>query len=293
MELQNYLRIHGLDKTCQDLKLINKVHQDYPELILIKYDQIESDFSRIEVRQARGIILNREQDWEVISRSYDKFFNYLEPGAAEIDWNTARVYEKLDGSLAVLYWWDNQWQVQTSGSPDASGNVGDWGITFKELFWETWNNLKYELPLAPDVQMWPMCYSFELMTPKNRVIVPHKASKIALHGIRTLNPDLNYPEYDPIPRAKIYNWEFVRSFPLGSWKEITEASKILDPMEQEGYVVCDANFNRVKVKSPQYVAIAHLKDSVEHSQRRLVEIIRSNEGTEFLTYFPEFTDRFI
>ncbi len=42
-----------------------------------------------------------------------------------------------------------------------------------------------------------------------------------------------------------------------------------ESMESEGYIVCDRDFNRVKVKSPQYVAIAHLRESF--SARRLLK----------------------
>lgn len=56
-----------------------------------------------------------------------------------------------------------------------------------------------------------------------------------------------------------------------------------------GYVVVDAQFNRVKVKHPSYVAI-HLRDG--HSTRRLVEIIQAGEVGEFLTYFPEWREEF-
>ncbi len=59
-------------------------------------------------------------------------------------------------------------------------------------------------------------------------------------------------------------------------------------MEFEGYVVRDANFNRIKLKSPQYVALAHLKDGF--GPKRLIEIVRNNTAEEFLSYFPEWTE---
>jgi len=40
--------------------------------------------------------------------------------------------------------------------------------------------------------------------------------------------------------------------------EVVSASKKLNPALAEGFVVCDANFNRLKIKSPSYVALAHL-----------------------------------
>jgi hypothetical protein len=54
------------------------------------------------------------------------------------------VYAKEDGSLCQLFWYDNKWNIATSGSPDASGNVGDWGFTFEELFWKIWEKIKNE-----------------------------------------------------------------------------------------------------------------------------------------------------
>lgn len=62
-------------------------------------------------------------------------------------------------------------------------------------------------------------------------------------------------------------------------------------MKGEGYVVCDQFFRRIKIKSPQYVAITLLKSNLKSSffQRRLLEIINCNEGEELLSYFPEWS----
>ena len=78
-----------------------------------------------------------------------------------------------------------------------------------------------------------------------------------------------------------------RSFPLSTFDDGIEAAKGLRPMECEGYVVVDRHFNRIKVKSPQYVALSHLKEGM--SARRLLEIVRMNERDEFLAHFPEWT----
>jgi hypothetical protein len=75
---------------------------------------------------------------------------------------------------------------------------------------------------------------------------------------------------------------------LFSWDDILEAANKLNPMEAEGYVVCDAEYNRVKVKSPQYVAMAHMREGF--TTRRMLEIVRTNEQSEFLTYFPEYAE---
>jgi len=56
-------------------------------------------------------------------------------------------------------------------------------------------------------------------------------------------------------------------------------------------VVVDKYFNRVKVKSPLYVALNHLSQGVT-THGNIVEIIRKNEQDEFLSYFPEFHEVF-
>ncbi len=56
-----------------------------------------------------------------------------------------------------------------------------------------------------------------------------------------------------------------------------------------GYVVVDAKFNRVKVKSPQYVCLSLMswKDKDGLNIRRMLEVVRVNEGEEFISYFPQ------
>lgn len=48
---------------------------------------------------------------------YKKFFNFGEDCAATIDWNTAKVQEKIDGSLISLYWYDDSWHISSTGCP--------------------------------------------------------------------------------------------------------------------------------------------------------------------------------
>lgn len=280
MELQEYLRQHGLETLCATYQIKVTRHRQYPELACLKYSQIESPPGEKIVQQCRGIILDESQDWQIVSYPYDKFFNYGEGHAAAIDWNTAKVYEKLDGSLTVLYFHRGEWRVQTSGTPDAAGEVNGFGFNFAELFWKVWQELGYQLPSATDE-----CFMFELMTPYNRIVVQQANNQIVLHGVRNIQTLL---ESEPSFWADKYGWELVASYPLTSWKEVIEAAQHLDPMDSEGYIICDANFNRVKVKSPQYVAISHLREGF--STRRMIEIVLTNEGEEFLAYFPEWTE---
>ena len=61
-------------------------------------------------------------------------------------------------------------------------------------------------------------------------------------------------------------------------------------MNAEGYVVVDKDFNRVKIKSPTYVALHHMRNNGVLSYERGIEIVRGNELEEVVTYFPEFKE---
>ena len=66
--------------------------------------EINADFYDPIVQEARGIILDTER-YEVVCWPFRKFGNYSEGYADRIDWSSARVLEKIDGSIIKL-WYD-------------------------------------------------------------------------------------------------------------------------------------------------------------------------------------------
>lgn len=254
-------------------------HGTYPNLVSLKYHQVESPMGDPLVQQCRGIVLDQDDDWRVASRPFDKFFNYGEGHAAHVDWMTAKVQEKLDGSLMSLYFYDGAWQVASSGTPDAGGDVNGNQLTFAELFWQTWEELGYSLPAIED-----NTYMFELMTRWNRVVVPHEKSRLVLIGIR----DRNTGDEECVHAPSNIAWERVKAFPLQTAEDIEQTFATIDPLKQEGYVVVDSAFHRVKVKHPGYVAIHHMRDGF--GPKRALEIVRSGETSELLVHFPEWAN---
>lgn len=284
--VRDFLRENGLDALLDRTKCLVNRHEGYPNLVLLKYNMIDSPMDDPLVRSCRGIILDEADGWRVVCRPYDKFFNYGEGRAAEIDWETARVYEKLDGSLMTLYYYDG-WQVSTTGYPDARGLVQKGNpLTFRDLFWRIWNQQRDPIYLLPRREI-ECCYMFEMMAPENRVVVAHHTPRLVLHGIRSVvtGKELPFAVF-----GKVRNWECAKTYNLNSLDDVISATAELQGIKNEGFVVCDANFNRVKVKSMSYVALHHLKSTM--CRRRLIELIQANEGDEFLGYFPEYTDEY-
>lgn len=158
--------------------------------------------------------------------------------------------------------------------------MNDTAMTFSDLFWEVWHRENYSLPAETH-----LCFAFELCTKHNRVVVQHAEPSLTLIGVRNPNGGTQYPV-----DAFGHMFRPVRSFGLGSFSDIIQTFQTMEPLKQEGYVVVDGAFNRVKVKHPGYVAIHNLKDG--HSTRHLVEIIQAGETSEFLAYFPEWRPEF-
>lgn len=129
------IREKGLEKVVKKHSLKCKQSKVHPELVCLHYNQIHANFQRRIDRECRGIILNRDDDWAVVSLPYMKFFNYGERFAHQIDWGSGvRIYEKLDGSILTMYYYNRQWHVQTSSIPDASGMIPGNNV----WFWCVW-----------------------------------------------------------------------------------------------------------------------------------------------------------
>lgn len=280
MLVQDFLRTGGTLSGLTEKYAIKATRsRTNPSLVLLKYNQIDSPMGQQIVQECRGLILDESDDWRVISQSFRKFFNAEEGHAAPIDWATATVQEKLDGSLCVLYHYAGLWRVQTLGHPDAAGQVGGEPFTFAELFWETFAAHGWSVPENTD-----MCVSFELMTKWNRIVVMHAEPKLCMIGIR------NRATGAELPLGHLPQYKAVRALPLQNLADVVATFQTMEPLKQEGYVVVDAEFNRIKVKHPGYVAIHHLKDGC--SRRRLTEIVQAGEVGEFLAYFPEWEAEF-
>lgn len=285
LEIQEFLR--GRNDAIESLKktygVTAKRHSRHSNLVLLRYNQYESPLGIKMVQQCRGIILDSYRDWTIVARAYDKFFNRGEKEAATIDWGTARVQEKIDGSLIVLYGYDGKWHVATGGMPDGSGVVHANQETFACYFRETLE----QYPNAcgqwlPNVEC-GLCFFFELTGPKNRLVVVKEEAGLTLLGAR----DMRTQEEMTAIQASGYfpNIPIPTEYMLKEW-EIDASFDMMSPLSQEGYVIVDSQFNRIKVKHPGYVALHHAKDGM--GPRAFIEIARTGEEGEILATFPEY-----
>jgi hypothetical protein len=277
LEIQILLRLHGLSHVKEYLKLDVKEKGD---LVLLKYRQLEADWSKTALLDCRGIILDRSKDWKLVSYPYEKFFNLGEGYCAQIDWDTAKIFQKVDGSLINIYWYNNTWNVQTSGVIDAKAQTNHATMLFDELFWMSvvaMYGSKDEFISRLDVNY---NYMFELCTPWNIVVTPHEDYTVKLHGVR----DMRTLKYVDLVES---NLEKVKQYDLSSVDEMLAQFEHMT-WDEEGFIIVDANYNRAKCKNPKYVAVHHVKSGV--SPYEIINVIKTNEIDEFCVYFKEKTE---
>ena len=246
---------------------------------LFKYSQIDSDFHNPVVRESRGIIL-----WisgsDVIPACvpFSKFGNYGEDYADSIDWSTARVQEKVDGSIIKLWNWEGQWHVSTNGTINAFNAELPGGLIFKN-FGELFMEAAQKAILIFDELDPRFTYIFELVSPYNRVVVPYE--DVSIYHIGTRSNETGR-EFDMNIQVKI-----PAEYPLQTLEDCVEVAKTF-PYSQEGFVVVDGDWNRVKIKSPAYVAAHHVVNNHVVTNARILNLVLTGEQQEFLTYFPEY-----
>lgn len=255
------------------------------EFALLAYNQIASNFSYRIVQECRGIIFH-VPTLTPVCIPFFKFFNVQEGLASPIDWSTAKVQEKIDGSITKVWFFDEEWHVSTNGTINAdnatlqtpNGEIK----TYLDLFLSA-ENLPEDFLAQLDKRF---TYIFEIVSPWNRVVIPYKQTEIYFIGCRN---NTTYEEVDPalcdldIQRPEEY-----------SLKTIDECLAVAEklPFEKEGYVVRDANFNRIKVKGMAYVAAHHLKNNGIVTKSRIVDMIRVNGQDDFISIYSEYTEMF-
>ena len=260
------------------------------EYYLLKYNQLSSDFNEEIVRECRGSIFRMDGDkWICVCCPFFKFGNYGESYCPEIDWETAYVYEKVDGSLMKMWYDCGQWHLSTNGTIDAyKAEMGTWGKTFGEYFEYALEQF-YGMTIGMiETFMDENCtYMFELVGPQNRLVVNYTRPCVYFLGVR--DHLIGNKEYDPSLDGLSRFIQLPRVYNLTSIEQCLEAVAAMSSNE-EGFVVCDANFNRIKIKSPEYLMAAHLQNNGVITTRRIIDMIWNDQIDDFLAYCPQYKD---
>lgn len=292
-EVQKYLRS---EKTLEDLVKDYFLHVNVNEelgVVALNYNQIESPMDHPIPNECRALILQLGT-WNVVSRSFSKFYNHSEGRAAKIDWDSAYASEKIDGSLISVWNLDGKWHVSTKGTVDASGPLGDTSKTFRDLIDMTLVDMGYR-DLQDFGNQFPRyyCVSCELTSHLNPIVVIHNKMSLTLIGVwakenmnqdntcsgmpveTDLYEDVN--DYAKLPK--------VERFDLNNLEDIIRVAEDRNGMMHEGFVVSDKFKNRIKVKNTQY-CLAHQAISHMTTDKQRLELVISDTMDDVLALLP-------
>lgn len=228
------------------------------------------------VREARGIIIDLER-LEVCCWPFNRFYNSYEDAAKEdlknFDWEHCRVEEKIDGSIVKLFYnrYTNKWQWATNSCINANNANTFSGIPFMRIIEiaENYPNIVFE---ALDKHC---TYIFELVSPLQQIVI--KYPKTMLYHIGTRDNRSGEEDWRYI--GIMHPMEF-RLYSLGDCLQAveklnTDENKVLN----EGFVVVDRNWRRLKIKSPVYIAAHRIIANRVVNKEHIIEVVREHPET--------------
>jgi len=206
----------------------------------------------------RGTI--RDSQGNLVAKPFSKFFNIEQNRHKESD--SFEIYDKMDGSLGILFHYQNEWILATRGSFTSEQAIKGYEILQKYNYRNLDKNLTY---------------CFEIIYPENRIVLDYgnKKSLVLLAVF-----DLQGNEYPIEDYSEIF--EIVKKFDFKDYKEIQK----LNWDNSEGFIVKFSNGERCKIKFENYVEL-HRKLS-HISEKAVWELIcKRKDVKEYLDIVPD------
>jgi RNA ligase len=255
--------LEKLNKYYEDGLLYKQVHPSLPLTIWnysekVQYENLWNET----LLMCRGLVTDNEGN--IVAKPFDKFFN-IEEGKYTPTENF-EVYEKMDGSLGIVFWYQGQWVVATRGS-----FTSDQAIKAKELL------KKYNT----DIMFRHLTYCFEIIYKNNRIVCDYKDYE----GLVLLGTfDKNGKEYD-VEMWREYGFDVVKKYDgINDYKQLKEMVK----NDQEGFVVKFSNGNRIKVKGVEYLRLHKIMTNM--STTAVWECLKNGDDIE--TILKDVPDEF-
>lgn len=216
-----------------DDKLINVQKHPSANLFIYNYTpavQYERLWNEITL-QARGLILDDKMNY--VARPFRKFFNFEEHQPEEIPKLPFDVYEKMDGSLGILYWLNDKPFIATRGS-FTSDQANHANIILYDKYQKTFDKLDRNAT-----------YLFEIIYPNNRIVVNYGLMDDLILLTVIDNKTL-------LERIEHVGFPVVKKF--DGVNDLNELRKI-EETNKEGFVIRFQNGFRIKMKFSEYVRL--------------------------------------
>lgn len=264
--------------------------KEHDNLVLFNYlptAQFSEDWNFFE-SVSRGLIINRVTG-EVVARPFDKFFNFGQNDRYTTS-PIKRVYEKLDGSLAISFQHEGENVFSTRG-----GFTSDQAVWATNLWCERFQHVR--IP-----REWTLLA--EVIYPDNKIVVDYSgwSGLVVLAARNRFTGD--YVDFDELAAWYKYEMEgdphcrLVKEYKYSSTDEIIEECENAG-IDFEGFVVDFEDGSKFKFKSKEYLRVHKLISNITekniHSYLMAsdeeLEQARSALPDEFLHEFDEKCDR--
>ncbi len=229
-------------------KLISQdIHPADHDVRIFNYTQ-KAQFNKVWddiTMQCRGLIMNIRTG-EILARPFPKFFNYQELVAKgeKIPEEQPIITEKMDGSLGILYELNGKYRIATRGAFES-----------EQAIWATrWLNENEEIL----IKLMPKKYTylFEIIYPKNRIVVNYDFSGLVLIAVRHTESGAEVIVYRDFLQGLV---RMPKEIPPTDLEMLSK----MDNPNSEGFVIFYRNNNlRLKIKFPEYVRLHKLVTGV-------------------------------
>jgi hypothetical protein len=250
------------------------IKQNHPTLPLSIYNysrttQYNKEWDDITLN-CRGLVLDNEGN--VIAKPFPKFFNYEEHKPEDIPNENFEVYEKMDGSLGIIFHYEGEWLIVTRGS-----FTSEQAIKGKEML-----DKLSKTALIPGYT-----YLVEIIYPENRIVVDYgNEEKLVVLGAYN-NETGKEVDVDEMVNE---GWEVVMKYK--TWGEGYDLLKEEISKDKEGYVIRFSGGMRMKIKGTEYVRLHRILTNF--SNKDIWELLKNGEPLEpFLERVPDEFDKWV
>ena len=151
------------------------------------------------------------------------------------------MFEKLDGSLIILFWWDGAWRTATKGAFDSA--QARWA--------QAWIARADLAPLAPGCT-----YLLEATYPENRIVVLYsRPALVFLAAYDAEGIEMDHAALTDLGAA--LGWPVAKRYSFASVADMIDRAALL-PASEEGFVARWADGTRLKIKGAEYRRIHSL-----------------------------------
>jgi len=230
------------DELVNEGWLISQVHPTL-DLTIYHYSQKTQyeGYWTLETLAARGLVLNSKG--EIVARPFGKFFNWEEAPDKVPTNESYEIYEKVDGSLGIFFWYADDASQELHPVFASRGS-----FTSEQAVkgWEMLQKLPYH-DLA-----YGHTHMFEIIYPENRIVLDYgKEEKLVLLGV------IHTKSGSEVPRQNIED-RLQDTFELVNVYHFTngwQALKSLNEPNKEGFVIKFESGYRMKIKFEDYVRL--------------------------------------